>query len=174
MCLAQHNRYTVEQATLLLRRMHDRVVELPGVMSAAWTDKVPISFFGQRGEFHRTGSKGNAEEGVRPEIYDVEAGYFDTMGIPWVAGHSFENTDPNAPKHVVINERLAQSMFGRGSAVGEQVTSADKTYEIVGVVKNTKTTTISEIDEPIVYRLLEQDMAAAAPWNARPLLCQLR
>jgi predicted permease len=158
-----HNGYTVEQATLLLRRMHDRVVELPGVMSAAWTDKVPISFFGQRGEFHRTGSKGNAEEGVRPEIYDVEAGYFDTMGIPWVAGHSFENTDPNVPKHAVINERLAQSMFGRGSAVGEQVTSADKTYEIVGVVKNTKTTTISEIDEPIVYRALEQDMAAAAP-----------
>jgi predicted permease len=157
-----HNGYTIEQTSLLLRRLHNRVVELPGVMSAAWTDKVPVSFYGQGGEFHKTGSTVSPGDGVHPQVYYVGAGYFDTLGVPWL-GRDFNNTDPNAPKQAVVNERFVQSMFGRGSAVGEHVTSGNKTYEIVGVVKNTKTTTISEIDEPIVYRVLEQDMGATAP-----------
>jgi predicted permease len=158
-----HNGYTMEQMSLLLRRLHDGVAALPGVTSAAWTDKVPLSFYGQGGKFHETGSKLGQEDGVRTELYDVQPGYLDTMGIRWIAGRDLNHTDPNAPKQVVVNKTFVQSMFGGRSAVGHYVTSADKTYEIVGVVEDTKSTIISETNEPIVYRVLEQDIGAASP-----------
>ena len=41
-----HNGYTLGQTSVLLRRLHDRAMEIPGVISAAWTDKVPLSFYG--------------------------------------------------------------------------------------------------------------------------------
>jgi len=160
-----HNGYTLEQTSLLLRRLHDRAMEIPGVISAAWTDKVPLSFYGgQDGKFHKSGSKVNPDGEVHPQIYGVGEGFFATMGIPWVAGRDFTSTDPNAPRHAVVNERFVRMVFGGGNVIGEHVTSDAKTYEIVGVVKDTKTTTIGEDDEPIAYLVLEQDMGAAAPF----------
>jgi predicted permease len=159
-----HNGYTLGQTSLLLRRLHDRAMEIPGVVSAVWTDKVPLSFYGQVGEFHRSGSKVNSDGEVRSQIYGVGEGFFQTMGIPWVAGLDFTSTGPNAPRQAVVNERFVRMVFGGGNVLGEHVTSAGKIYEIVGVVKDTKSTTIGEVDEPIVYRVLEQDMGAAAPF----------
>ncbi len=159
-----HNGYTLGQTSVLLRRLHDRAMEIPGVISAAWTDKVPLSFYGQVGEFHKSGSKVGPDGEVRSQIYGVGEGFFETMGIPWVAGRDFTSTDPNAPRQAVVNERFVRMVFGGGNVIGEHVTSAGETYEIVGVVKDTKTTTIGEVDEPIAYGVLEQDIGAAAPF----------
>ena len=52
-----HNGYSVEQTLLLLKRLRTRAGELPGVQSAAWTDKVPLSLYGQQREFHLTGRR---------------------------------------------------------------------------------------------------------------------
>jgi ABC-type antimicrobial peptide transport system permease subunit len=114
--------------------------------------------------FHKSGSKVNPDGEVRPQIYGVGEGFFATMGIPWVAGRDFTSTDPNAPRQAVVNERFVRMVIGGGNVIGEHVTSDAKTYEIVGVVKDTKTTTIGEVDQPIVYSVLEQDMGAAAPF----------
>ena len=77
-----HNGYPTEQTPLLLR-LRNRVISLPGVRSAVWTDKIPVSFYGQRDVFCKTADK--AENGLQTEVYGVEAGYFDTIGIAWVA-----------------------------------------------------------------------------------------
>src|SRR5258708_24990349 len=97
-------------------------------------------------------------------MYGVGEGFFETRGIPWVAGRDFTSTDPTAPRQAVVNERFVRMVFGGGNVIGEHVTSAGKTYEIGGVVRDTKNTTIGEGDEPIVYGVLEQDMGAAAPF----------
>lgn len=57
-----------------------------------------------------------------------------------------------------MNGRFAQKMFGRESAVGQMVTSGEKTYEIVGVVENTKSTTLSEEDEPILIESIQKTL----------------
>jgi predicted permease len=165
-----HNGYKQEQTPLLLRRLHERATHMPGVISAAWTDKVPLSFYGQGGAFHKLGGKANPDGEVRSEIYGVEEGFFETMGIPWVAGRDFTSTDPNAPRQAVVNERFVRMVFGGGNVIGEHVTSQGKTYVIVGVVKDTKTTTLGEVDEPILYRVLEQDIGAAAPFMGFSLI----
>jgi predicted permease len=164
-----HNGYTAEQTPLLLRRLQGRVVKLPGVLAAAWTDKAPASLYGQGAEFHETGSKANPEN-EPSEIYDVGGGYFRTMGITWLAGQTFDDSDSNARQQLVVNEAFARKLFGGRNAVGEHVTSAGETYEIVGVVRNTLTTTVNQIDEPIVYRALNQNMATAAPYMGFSLM----
>ncbi|HTF64670.1 MAG TPA: ABC transporter permease [Edaphobacter sp.] len=163
-----HNGYSMEKTQLLLKSLQNHVLSLPGVRSAVWTDKVPMSFYGQRDVFLKTADK--AENGFRTEVYDVEAGYFDTIGIPWVAGKDFDHADANGPKQAVANERFVQQMFGRERAVGQLVKSEQNTYEIVGVVKNTKSTTLSEEDEPILYRVLKQNVFAVAPVMGYSLL----
>jgi len=77
-----HNGYTLGQTSLLLRRLHERAKAMPGVISASWTDKVPLSFYGQGGEFHKPGSKVNPESEVRSQIYGVGRRVFRNDGNP--------------------------------------------------------------------------------------------
>ena len=62
-----------------------------------------------------------------------------------------------------MNEALARRLFDAGSALGQRASSEDATYDIVGVVRNSKSQTISEVDQPMLYRSLEQNLGSAAP-----------
>jgi predicted permease len=158
-----HNGYTEQQTPLLLKRLGDRAAEVPGVNSVAWTDHIPLSFYGQTSEFHTTAREAHAGHDPLAEIYQVSSGYFETIGIPWIAGRDFNTVDPGAPKQAVVNEVFARTIFGAGRAVGEQVMSEKTTYEIVGVVKDAKSQTLGEADQPILYRSLQQNIGLAAP-----------
>jgi predicted permease len=158
-----HNGYTGQQTPLLLKRLGDRTAAVPGVNSVAWTDHVPLSLYGQTTEFHTAAREPHAGHDPLAEIYQVSSGYFETIGIPWIAGRDFNTVDPGAPKQAVVNEAFARAIFGAGRAVGEQVTNEKTTYEIVGVVKDAKSQTLSEADEPILYRSLQQNIGLAAP-----------
>ena len=158
-----HNGYTAQQTPLLLKRLGERTAELPGVNSVAWTDHIPLSFYGQKSEFHTAAKEANAGHDPLAEIYQVSSGYFETIGIPWIAGRDFNTVDPGAPKQAVVNEAFARTILGGSRAVGERVTGEKTTYEIVGVVKDAKSQTLDEVDEPILYRSLEQNIGLAAP-----------
>jgi MacB-like periplasmic core domain len=145
-----HNGYTAEQTSLLLKRLRTRADELPGVRSVAWTDKVPLSFYGQKREFHVASSAPNSGHDPQADMYQVSRGYFETIGIPLICGHDLSTVDPNAPKQAVVNQAFAQRLFGPGSAIGQRVSNEDATYDIVGVVKNSKSQTVSEVDQPIL------------------------
>jgi predicted permease len=133
------------------------------VQSAAWTDKVPLSLYGQEREFHLSGRKINAGHDLRADVYQVTAGYFDTIGIPLISGRDLNTVDPKAPRQVLVNQAFASRFFGTADAIGQSVSSEDTSYDIVGVVKNSKSQTIGEVDQPILYRSLEQNIGLAAP-----------
>ena len=158
-----HNGYTGQQTPLLLKRIGDRAAAVPGVNSVAWTDHVPLSLYGQTSEFHTAAREAHAGDDPLAEVYQVSSGYFETIGIPWIAGRDFNTVDPGAPKQAVVNEAFARAIFGAGRAIGERVTNEKTTYEIVGVVKDAKSQTLSEADEPILYRSLQQNIGLAAP-----------
>jgi predicted permease len=158
-----HNGYTGQQTPLLLKRLGERVAEVPGINSVAWTDHVPLSFYGQSSEFHNAAREARAGHDPLADVYQVSSGYFETIGIPWIAGRDFNTVDPGAPKQAVVNEAFARTIFGAGRAVGEQVTSDKTTYEIVGLVKDAKSQTLGEAAQPILYRSLEQNIGLAAP-----------
>jgi len=77
-------------------------------------------------------------------------GYFSTMGIPLVAGRTFNAQDTqNSNKVAVINESMARRFFPNGSAIGHRFgvgeTPGDPgEKEVIGVVKDAKYTSLGE------------------------------
>ncbi len=150
--------YTPERTAQFLNEVRHRVAGLPGVISAACTDIVPLSGGGRRDGMHVEGTPGTPQDpGV--DLYMVSPGYFETMGIPLVAGHTFSEGAANGPRTAVVDQRFAEKFFGKETAVGKRVVGAGTTFEIIGVVKNIKSRTIGEELRPVLFRGLEQSIA---------------
>ena len=88
------------------------------------------------------------------------AGYFDTMGIPLIAGRDFANEGAAEPKVAVVNEAFVAQLFKKENPLGQRVNGAGVTYQIIGVVKNTKSRTLGEETRPVLYRSLAQNVAS--------------
>ena len=77
-------------------------------------------------------------------LNDVEPGFFDAIGVPFVAGRDFtmaerDATGPASKTPLIVTEWLAHRLFGDHPAVGEFVTQSNgMTREIVGVVRNAR------------------------------------
>ena len=67
---------------------------------------------------------------------EVPANYFSVMGIPMVAGRTFQPDDPEGS--VIVNQRYAAKYFPAGDAVGRQFRLPGKPWHtVVGVAGNT-------------------------------------
>ncbi len=90
------------------------------------------------------------------ELYMATPGYFETMGIPRIAGRDFANEAPNGPKVAIINQAFVERVFGRENPIGQHVIDGDTNYEVIGVVKNIKSRTLGEETRPVLFRSLAQ------------------
>ncbi len=93
----------------------------------------------------------------------VETRYFETMGIPLVAGRDFnERDDASSPDVVVVNETLARRLAPAGQALGRRLIERDpltgkpKSLEVVGVVRDAKYIWPSERPRYFAYRPVRQ------------------
>lgn len=76
---------------------------------------------------------GNA---VRIDGARVTSEFFDTLGLQPVLGRPFTATDsePGAPRVVILSERLARSRFARSdAALGQSLNLEGSLYEVVGI-----------------------------------------
>ena len=80
------------------------------------------------------------------------------MGIAQLSGRDFGNETANAPKVAIVNQSFVKQFFGDRNAIGQRVTGTGATYEIVGVVKDSRSRTLGEDSRPILYRSLAQDI----------------
>ncbi len=108
----------------LLRDLLERIESRPGVVSAAVANSLPM--IGERfsdrfeieGRFHE-------DPDLRPEFEGRVASpdYFETVGVPLLAGRTFTNLDDEAaPAVVVISRSLARRHWGDESPVGQRIT----------------------------------------------------
>jgi predicted permease len=130
----------------LWHTVQERLSALPGVVSASainggvLTGSVP-RVAGQAYEhLHIEGqppSRPSAAPGARAFIAPR---FFETIGIPLVAGREFSERDGvSAPRVAIINESMARFHFGTRSPVGARVrfsANESEATEIVGVVKD--------------------------------------
>jgi macrolide transport system ATP-binding/permease protein len=139
----------------------DRVRQLPGVHSASYSSFTPIS--GKEvginvvveGYTLRPGEVANERfVGVSPE-------YFETMGIPLLAGRDFTEQDvrPDSPSNLsttaaIINQTMARRFFGNVSPLGKHfhfVEGHRPPLEIVGVVADSKYNDLRESPTDFFY-----------------------
>ena len=147
--------YTAERTTQFLTQLRERVAGLPGVISAACTDSVPLSGGNRSDSFH---AEGRPSTGPDPgvELYMATSGYLETMGIPRIAGRDFAGEAANAPKVAIVNQVFVDRIFRGEDPIGRRVTGAGVTYEVIGVVKNIKSRFLGEDIRPVLFRSLEQ------------------
>ena len=150
--------YTPERTTQFLTQLRDRVSTLPGVVSVAATDSVPLAGGNRADGLHAEGQPNSGPDPI-VELYMATPGYFETMGIPRLAGRDFANEAPgapDAPKAAIINQALAEHSFGKTNPIGRQLKGGGATYQIIGVVKNIKSRTLGEDTRYVLFRSLAQ------------------
>jgi predicted permease len=154
----QLHRYTPQRAVQLLSQARQRIAALPGVLSATTTDGVPLSMGHRSDGFDVPGRPKPQGENV-VELYMAGPDYFETLGIPRVAGRDIGEENPTATRVGVVNEEFVRRFFQGENPVGHMVSGAGVPYQIVGVVKDTKSRTIGENQRPVFYRSINQTIA---------------
>jgi predicted permease len=91
---------------------------------------------------------------MNPNVDGVGPRYFETMGIPIVAGREFTDRDnPTGPRVAIVNETMARYFFGQETAVGRRIRFGlvDGDVEIVGVVKDVRALQLRDQAPRFVY-----------------------
>ena len=146
------------QVINFFRQALEHIRTLPAVRSAGIVNFLPL--YGGMGS--ATGFKiaGRPEPapGEEPstDVRVVDAGYFQTMGIPLLRGRNFTEMELTEPKKVIlINEALARKHFPNEDPIGKRLDVAmfDNPIwcEVIGVVGNVRYDSLVDESPPAVY-----------------------
>jgi predicted permease len=131
----------MEQRAVLYERIVERLNGLPGVASASQVAILPVG--GSVWNNHIV--VGGARQQSLVHFNSVGRNYFRTMGTRMVGGRDFSPDDrPTSPRVAIVNELFARTFFNGQSPIGRtfEVEGAPgeppTSYEIVGVVKDSK------------------------------------
>jgi predicted permease len=159
---------SIEQRVQFQQRLADEIRSVPGVVAAASTTLIPLSGASWWHFFRIPSLAGNEQQGSR--FTYVSPGYFDTLGIPIRSGRDFGRFDNAQSRRVMlVNESFVRTHLGGSSPIGVSIRTIaeagypEVTYEIIGVVGNTKYSDLREEMPPIAYVPIAQD-PGLMPW----------
>jgi predicted permease len=153
--------YKPEQLNALYGRILERVDALPGVRSATLSGAPPMNRGTWGSPIFIEGRPTAPDEDVSTMLNRVSAGYFETLGIPLLRGRTIGAQDTaSSLKAVVVNQTLADRYFPHGEALGHSFKVADPavtgTWQIVGIVRDTKYHGPADEPRPMAYLALAQ------------------
>ncbi|MGB6875351.1 MAG: ABC transporter permease [Candidatus Acidiferrales bacterium] len=145
-----------EEATNFVQQLLAQTRSLPGVENATAALFAPLS--GGRGEDSFKVEDRPSTQKYRADFTGVTPRYFDTLGIPLIAGRDFTADDrKNSVPVYIVNRALARRVFGSVSPIGKRISQANndqKTItwaEIVGEVGDTRDRSANAAPEPKLY-----------------------
>ena len=153
--------YDPERAREFAKVLLARVRALPGVQSASLAFTYPTSEYSEDERVYVEGHLPPLGQ-AGPTISNnaVSPGYFETAGIPIVAGRGFEDTDTHtAPAVAVINQTMAREFWPGEEPVGKRFKLGrdDKWWiQIVGVARDSKVQELTAKTPPYFYMPLDQ------------------
>ena len=127
------------------RALQDRLEQMPDVLATGTVNYLPMSQFGQAGQFEIEGRPDRGLDDQKFSWVSVAGGqYFDAMGIPLLRGRLPTASDSEAsPRVFVIDEQFARQYFPDSDPIGARLIwpmGDDRTRvgEIIGVVGNVR------------------------------------
>ena len=136
------NKYpTDEHVATFYSQILERSATLPGVISAAATSELPFAGNSTSDYFTIEGRPAIAKESEPMTDYRVVTPrYFQSMGIPLLAGRDFSETDTKqSPNVAIINDEFARRHFGSEDPLGHRLKLQGQKRDpllIIGVVGN--------------------------------------
>jgi predicted permease len=156
------NRYPAGANVAFHQRMEQAIAAIPAVASVAGAEAPYLSGEQLETTFLRQGEALDASRNQAAPYNAVGVDFFNTLGIPMLAGRPFNERDTGAsPKVAVINQRLAATRFPHENPIGRLVSvgvysgygdilSAGP-LEIVGVCGDTLYENLHEAPSPQLF-----------------------
>jgi putative ABC transport system permease protein len=157
---------TPEQAADFYRAVAERLQIAPGITQTGISTALPLEWILNGEAMMLPG----LEKPVRVRFKRVDPGYFQTLGIPLLAGRNITRQDVNgAPRIGVVNQALAARLAeiaGMKDPVGKTVRVSCPGYmerrvflpeiQIAGVIRNERVASPGFPDPPVIYVPLAQ------------------
>ncbi|MEM9533032.1 MAG: ABC transporter permease [Pseudomonadota bacterium] len=131
----------VEKTRGYFTRLEEQLRGLPGVIDVAFNNNMPLGGVSEQRTIALPGQS-EAERDQNPfvSLQAVSHSYFRMMGIGLYAGRAFDASDqPEGVGSVVINRRLAETLWPGRSPIGERLELAgfaEHVLQVVGVANN--------------------------------------
>lgn len=129
----------------------------PGIDSVGFSSKGTLSGYGST-RFVYSDTPGHDRSMI--DFSDVSEGYFETLGVPLLAGRDFtKRDDGEAPLVMVINQALATTLYGDADPIGRQIfwdPEKGPAFTVVGVVADAKYNDIRKDPRPVAYTSFRQ------------------
>ncbi len=144
------------QQTQFHQEVIARVAALPGVQSAGIVSSLPFS--GNRNSIPIALPDRPAPSPQNPLVVQFNTAtprYFDTVGIPLLAGRDFQLADgPDAQPVAIVSQSFAHRFWQGENAIGKRIGFPDTPLKltVVGVVGDTKHYALDDTDATQLYR----------------------
>jgi len=136
-----------------------RVNALPGVEAAGMINLLPLQNWGYNGDIYIEGDP-PYPPGQAPisEFRTVGGNYFQSLGIPLVAGRWLDEHDTaDAPQVILINQALAKTyLAGRNPIGAHLLQNGQPKITIVGVVGDVNQSGLTQASRPEIYTPYQQ------------------
>jgi predicted permease len=148
-----HSGYSPEKTRGLFMRLLEGFQAIPGVRSASLSWNPPVAGGGSSRTVSVEGRAPGPEADREIYMNWVAPRYFETLGVPLIAGRDFGSHDtPDSPRVVILNRTMARLFFGDANPIGQRIRVEDNDIrEIVGVVGDSHYLEIREKIAPTLY-----------------------
>ena len=139
-------------------RLRDQLAALPGVRAAGVAQVAVLADSNAGGGVRIDGCKNTDRYGnIEVLVNRIDPGYLATIGAPLREGRGFTDGDAAETSPVaIVNESLQRTCFPDSSPLGHTIRQGNKAYQIVGVVPDTRHSTVRVQAGPFVYLPLRQ------------------
>ena len=153
-----------EERTARMAELLDRATALPGVTAVAFTTRLPVQPGGSRTTVVEGYTPPTGTGSVELEAAAVSDDYFETVGLRVTSGRAFGRQDTLGTLPVaLVNETAARRFWGKTSPEGWRVRpegNPDGWVEVVGVVEDSKVSSLDERPTPMLIYPVRQSPAS--------------
>lgn len=148
--------YNRAQAKAFQKQLLARIETIPGVRAASLVSSLPLNLDRSTSGIYAEGQPFTRRADL-PQILtnEIWPRYFETMGIPLLAGRDFRLQDDNEQvRPVIVNEAFVRRFWPGQNALGKRLNfggPAEPFWDIVGVVKDSKYFSLGEDPQPYLY-----------------------
>lgn len=146
--------YSAEQARTIIERLGTRLQRVAGVNAVSVAQTVPLSMSGAEVLLEARTNLATGATSLGTMRGDrVGTGYFEAVGIPLLRGRGFAPSDERDDARViVVNETMARMTWPGAEPLGQHVALADTTWEVIGVVRDTRSAFPLAPTLPAIYQ----------------------
>jgi len=161
------DKYTDNNSQIIFQdQLRERIDALPGVTGMGTVNILPL----QPGNTTRVNVEGDPVpppgQELEANIRTISESYFQTLGVPLIAGRTFDAHDKaDAPPVVIIGKTMADRIFAGRDPIGRRLKYAGveaPPVSIVGVVGDVRITGLDAEIRPVIYYPFRQSATVFA------------